>query len=55
MKIDFQIEGDFDKEKFDKTYEVFVNGLPREIDSNGQIDVFSRAVRYLSEKIQVMV
>ena len=40
MKIDFQIEGDFDKEKFDKTYEVFVNGLPREIDSNGQIDVF---------------
>ena len=51
MKIDFQIEGDFDKEKFDKTYEVFVNGLPREIDSNGQIDVFlGRSDIYLKRK-----
>ena len=51
MKIDFQIEGDFDKEKFDKTYEVFVNGLPREIDSNGQIDVYlGRSDIYLKRK-----
>ena len=51
MKIDFQIEGDFNKEEFDKTYEVFVNGLPREIDSNGQIDVFlGRSDIYLKRK-----
>jgi hypothetical protein len=51
MKIDFQIEGNFNKEDFDETYEVFVNGLPREIDSNGQIDVFlGRSDIYLKRK-----
>ena len=51
MKVDFHLEDNFDKEEFDKEYEVFLNGLPREVDSNGQADVFlGRTDIYLKRK-----
>lgn len=35
--IDFELEDFFDKETFDEEYEVFLNGLPVEVDEEGQV------------------
>ena len=40
MKVDFQMEDRFDKEEFTKEYEVLINGLPVDIDENGELDIF---------------
>jgi hypothetical protein len=40
FKVDFEQEDYYDAELFNKTYEVRVNGIPVEPDSNGQYDVF---------------
>lgn len=37
--IDFELEDFFDKESFDKEYEVYLNGLPVDVDEEGQIQV----------------
>ena len=47
LKVDFHLEDNFDKEDFDDEYEVFLNGLPREVDSNGQADIFLGRTIYL--------
>ena len=39
MKLDFQIEDVFKKEKFDEEFEVLLNGIPAEIDQYGQIEI----------------
>ncbi|MFT5684205.1 MAG: hypothetical protein ACI8RZ_005146, partial [Myxococcota bacterium] len=39
LKVDFELENEFE-EDFNETYEVRLNGLPVELDSNGDIDVF---------------
>ena len=40
MKVDFQTQDSFDLESFTKEYEVLINGLPVEVDDNGELDVF---------------
>ena len=40
MKIDFQTDTAFDIKKFSTEYEVLINGLPVELDSNGELEVF---------------
>ena len=51
MKIDFQMEDKFDLEAFTKEYEVFINGVSVEVDSNGELDVFlGRSDIYLKRK-----
>ncbi|MEC8382309.1 MAG: hypothetical protein VXZ96_18400 [Myxococcota bacterium] len=51
MKVDFQMQDTFDKEGFEKQYEVFFNGLPVELDEQGQIDIFlGRTDIYLRRK-----
>lgn len=51
MKIDFQMEDKFDLQSFNKEYEVLINGVPVEIDSNGELDVFlGRSDIYLKRK-----
>ena len=40
MKVDFQTQDQFDLESFTKEYEVLINGLPVEVDDNGELDVF---------------
>lgn len=51
MKVDFQMQDTFNKEDFEKQYEVFFNGLPIELDDQGQIDIFlGRTDIYLQRK-----
>jgi hypothetical protein len=51
MKVDFQLENSFEKEVFDKTYEIRFNGLPMEVNDVGQIDIFlGRTDIYLVRK-----
>ena len=40
MKVDFQTQDQFDLASFTKEYEVLINGLPVEVDDNGELDVF---------------
>ena len=40
FKVDFEQENHFDEEQFNKDYELLINGLPMELDSNAQIDTF---------------
>jgi hypothetical protein len=40
MKVDFEMDTGFDQKSFDKEYEVLINGLPVEIDTNGELDIF---------------
>lgn len=40
MKVDFQMEDKFNKADFAENYEVLINGLPVELDENGELDVF---------------
>jgi hypothetical protein len=40
MTVDFQTQDSFDLEDFSKEYEVLINGLPVEVDDNGELEVF---------------
>ena len=40
MKVDFQTQDKFNLQKFSDEYEVLINGLPVEVDDNGELDVF---------------
>lgn len=51
LKVDFEQENVWDPDGFNKAYEVLVNGIPVEVDANGQIDVFlGRTDIYLKRK-----
>jgi len=51
LKVDFEQENIYDEEEFNATYEVYLNGLPVELDSNAQTDVFlGRTDIYLKRK-----
>lgn len=51
LKVDFEQENQYDETEFNNDYEVLVNGLPVEIDSNAQIDAFAgRTDIYLKRK-----
>jgi len=50
IKVDFEQENQFE-EDFNDSYEIFLNGLPVELDDNAQIDVFlGRTDIYLKRK-----
>ena len=40
MKVDFQMDDEFNVSKFGENYEVLINGLPVELDKNGELDIF---------------
>ncbi len=40
FKVDFEQENNYDEEQFNKDYELLINGIPVELDSNAQIDTF---------------
>jgi hypothetical protein len=41
LKIDFELEGeDFKLEDFNKTYELYLNGIKTDLNDNGQYDIF---------------
>ncbi|MEC7985403.1 MAG: hypothetical protein VX278_09580, partial [Myxococcota bacterium] len=51
MRIDFQMEDVFKKEKFDKQYEILFNGLPVQVDELGQKEILlGRTDIYLKDK-----
>jgi hypothetical protein len=51
FKIDFDQEGYFDAETFNKDYEVLMNGIAVEVDADAQLDVFlGRTDVYLRRK-----
>ena len=50
MKMDFQMEDKFDLEEFTDEYEVLINGLPVELDANGELDVFLGRSMFLLKK-----
>ena len=39
MKLDFQVEEVFKKEDFDKEYEVLLNGMPVDVNEQGQVEI----------------
>ena len=40
MKVDFQMEVEFNAAEFAEQYEVLINGLPVELDANGEMEIF---------------
>ncbi len=40
LKLDFELEGEYNSDQFNTDYEILLNGIPILLDANGQFDIF---------------